>query len=282
VLHMRRIMTKILPKDKKKKIIFKKEEKFHDAWANSIDINTLMVDESFEACTAPENKLILKKLGNIRKKRILELGCGAGESSVYFAKKGAIVVATDLSSGMLKVVQKLAKKHHVHLKTTRCRSDKTPFADSSFDIVYAANLMHHVEHAPTLTEAYRVLKKRGIFVSYDPLAYNPLLNIYRKKATQVRTEDETPIKLSDLKKFKKIFSKVEYHATWLCALWIFIRFYLIEKVDPNKERYWKKILIEHKRLEKSYTRLERIDKVLFRLFPFLKRFGWNIVIIAKK
>jgi len=267
---------------KKTKQIFKKEEKFHDNWAHSININSLMVDESFEACTSPENRYILKKLGNLRGKKVLELGCGAGEASVYLAKKGAIVTATDLSNGMLIVVKKLAKKYKVKVNTVQCRSDKLPFPDASFDVVYAANLMHHVEHEPTLRESYRVLKKGGVFVSYDPLAHNPIINIYRKMAMGVRTEDEAPLKMRDIKGFKKIFSKVEYSTFWFFTLWIFIRFYLIERVNPNKERYWKKILIEHKRLEKTYKRLEKMDKILFKILPFMKKYCWNIVIIAKK
>lgn len=261
---------------------FKKEEKFHDHWADSIDLNCVMIDESFEACTSPENKFILKKLGKLKGKRILELGCGAGEPSIYFAKKGALVTATDLSTGMLKVVRKLSEKCGVEVQTVQCRSDKIPFPDSSFDIVYAANLLHHVEHEPTLREAYRVLKKNGLFVSYDPLAHNPIIKVYRRMATEVRTKDETPLKMADLKKFRKIFKKVDHTATWFFTLWIFLRFYLIERVHPNKERYWKKILIEHKRLEKSYKRLERLDNILFKVLPFMKRYCWNIVIIARK
>jgi ubiquinone/menaquinone biosynthesis C-methylase UbiE len=261
---------------------FKKEEKFHDGWAHSMDLNELMVDESFEACTSPENKYILKKLGNLHGKKVLELGCGAGEASVYFAKKGAIATATDISGGMLVVVKKLAKIHNVSVRTVKCRSDKIPFPDASFDIVYAANLLHHVKHESTLKESYRILKKGGIFVSYDPLAHNPLINIYRRIATKVRTEDETPLKIKDLRGFRKIFSKVEYNTFWFFTLWIFIRFYLIEKVDPNEERYWKKILVEHKRLKKTYDRLEKLDRVLFKILPFMKRYCWNIVVIARK
>jgi ubiquinone/menaquinone biosynthesis C-methylase UbiE len=260
----------------------KKEEKFHDEWAHSMNLKELMVDENFEACTSPENKYILKKLRSVHGKKILELGCGGGEASVYFAKKGAVVTATDLSGGMLEIVQKLAKKHKTKLTTIQCPSDKLPFEDSSFDIVYAANLMHHVQHEPTLLESHRVLKKGVIFVSYDPLAHNPLINIYRKKATKVRTEDETPLKMRDIKTFKRIFSKVEYNSFWLLTLWIFIRFYLIEKINPNKERYWKKILIEHKRLEKTYNRLEKMDRAILKAMPFMRRYCWNIVIIAKK
>lgn len=265
---------------KTKKILIK-EENFHDDWAEKIDINKVMIDESFKACTSPENRLILKKIGKIKNKKLLELGCGAGEASIYFAKKGALVTATDLSKGMLNVVNKLSLKHKVKVETVQCKSDKLPFEDSSFDIIYAANLLHHVDHEPTLKEVNRVLKKGGLFISWDPLDHNILINIYRRIATKVRTDDEQPLKMKDLKLFKKYFSKIEYDTTWFFTLWLFIKFYL-KGVNPNKERYWKKIIIEHKKLEKSYNRLDKVDKIFLRLFPFMKRYCWNIVIFARK
>ena len=100
-------------------IILQKEEKFHDEWAESIVIEDVKVDEFFEACTAPENRIIMKSMGDISGKKILELGCGAGEASVYMAKKGGDVVATDLSEGMLKVCLKLADIHNVKLQTKK-------------------------------------------------------------------------------------------------------------------------------------------------------------------
>jgi ubiquinone/menaquinone biosynthesis C-methylase UbiE len=262
--------------------ILDREEIFHDQWADSINIDDVIVDEFFEAATSPENRIIIKKLGDIKEKKILELGCGAGEASVYFAKKGAEVTATDISQGMLDVVQQVAKRHNATLSTKQSYSDNIDFADETFDIVYAANLLHHVDLASTLIEASRVLKKGGVFVSWDPIAHNPLINIYRKMATEVRTTDEHPIKMNQLKLFLKYFSSMETETTWLFTLWIFVKFYFIDRVHPNDERYWKKILTEHKRLEKLYYRLEKLDKLLLHLIPFLKRYCWNIVIIAKK
>lgn len=262
--------------------ILKKEEIFHDGWANSINLDEVMVDEFFEACTAPENKMIMERLGDVKGKKILELGCGAGEASVYFAKKGAIVTATDISSGMLAVVDALARKYGVLVITKQCYSHTIPFRDEEFDIVYAANLLHHVDIESALKEIKRVLKTGGSFVAWDPLAHNILINIYRRKATSVRTSDEHPIKIGQLRLFKKYFTKIDYSATWFLTLWIFLKFYLIDKIDPNKERYWKKILINHKKLEKTYLRLEKLDKALLKFFPFLKRYCWNIIIFATK
>jgi ubiquinone/menaquinone biosynthesis C-methylase UbiE len=241
-----------------------------------------MVDEFFEACTSPENKIIIKRLKDVRGKKILELGCGAGEASVYFAKKGAEVVATDISSGMLEVVKKVADKHGVIVATKQCYSHTLPFDDESFDIIYAANLLHHIELEPTLMEVKRVLKKGGVFASWDPLHHNPIINIYRRIAKDVRTEDEHPIRMSQLKIFKRLFSSVEIDSTWFFTLWIFIKFYFIDKVNPNKERYWKKILTDHRRLEKTYYRLEKLDNILVKVLPFMRRYFWNIIILCRK
>jgi ubiquinone/menaquinone biosynthesis C-methylase UbiE len=262
--------------------ILKREKGFHDSWAHTINIDEVMVDESFEASTSPENRFILSKLGDIKNKKILDLGCGAGEASVYFAKKGADVTAADISEGMLEIAKRLARKHNVTIHTKISSSDNIDLPDEKFDVVYAANLLHHVDIKSTLREISRVLKKGGVFASWDPVAHNPIINIYRRMATEVRTQDEHPIKMKQLKIFSEYFSNIEIETTWLFTLLIFVKFYLLDRVHPNEERYWKKILVEHKKLEKLYYNLEKLDKLFLRLFPFLKRYCWNIVIVATK
>ena len=56
----------------------------------------------------------------------------------------------------------------------------------------------------------RALKPGGMFFSYDPLAYNPLINVYRRMATAVRTPDESPLRISDIKLARKYFSRVQH------------------------------------------------------------------------
>jgi hypothetical protein len=52
-------------------------------------------------------------------------------------------------------------------------------------------------------------------------------------------------------------------------------------VNPNEERYWKKIILEQARLEPDYRRLEKLDTFLKKI-PFVKRFAWNIAVVAMK
>jgi ubiquinone/menaquinone biosynthesis C-methylase UbiE len=262
--------------------ILEREEAFHDEWAASVNIDSILVDESFESCTTPEGRQIKKWLGDLKGKTLLDLGCGLGEGAVYFAKQGAKVTAADLSSEMLEVVLRLATLHNVKLQTHKCTADSTLFPDNSFDVVYSGNLLHHVDVASTLKEVRRILKPGGVAVFCDPLVHNPLIQVYRRIAQDVRTEDEHPLSMSQLNLFRNEFRLVKYECFWFFTLWIFLRFLLIERVNPNKERYWKKIITEHSRLEPIYTPLEKWDKSFLKLMPFFKRYCWNIAIYCTK
>jgi hypothetical protein len=116
---------------------------------------------------------------------------------------------------------------------------------------------------------------------WEPLRHNPIINIYRRIATEVRTSDEKPLSIFFVDRVKKLFPEVKYDTFWLASLWILLRFFLIERVNPNKERYWKKILYEESRLRHTYYRLELIDFYLKKI-PLMKRLAWTLAIAAKK
>jgi ubiquinone/menaquinone biosynthesis C-methylase UbiE len=259
-----------------------KERRFHDAWAAAIDVDGIRVADYFEACTAPENRFILQQMGDIQGKLLLDLGCGAGENSVYFAKKGARCVATDYSPGMVDVALKLAAANRVTIEGQTANAMALDFADNTFDLVYASNLLHHIPDPKiALKEMHRVLKPGGKACFWDPLKHNPVINVYRRMATEVRTDDEMPLDINIVNYIKTLFSETAYDTFWIATLWIFLRFYLIERVDPNQERYWKKIIIEQERLAPSYQRLEQVDKALKKI-PLIKRLAWNIAVVATK
>ncbi|MCS6813888.1 MAG: class I SAM-dependent methyltransferase [Cyanobacteria bacterium] len=259
-----------------------REREFHDAWAAAIDVDGIRVHDYFEVCTAPENRFILRHLGDVTGKRLLDLGCGAGENSVYFALQGAQCTAADYSPGMVEVAQRLAQANGVTIEGAVINAMDLDFPDNSFDIVYIANLLHHLpEPMAAITEAHRILKPGGRLCFWEPLKHNPVINVYRRLATSVRTEDEMPLDIAIVRQVQQRFQRVQWDTFWLATLWIFLQFYLIERVDPNQERYWKKIILEHQRLKPLYSRLERIDRLLKRI-PGLRRFAWNLAVVATK
>ncbi|MBN1257108.1 MAG: methyltransferase domain-containing protein [Planctomycetes bacterium] len=257
------------------------EADFHDEWAENIDPTEIDIQTFFEGATSPENRFLVQHLGEVKGKQFLELGCGAGEASVYFATRNACCTATDNSPGMLQVVGKLAAKYGVTVKRKLMNAEAIAFPDNSFDIVYAANLLHHVNPTTTLREMHRVLRPGGMACCWDPLRHNPIINIYRRMADQVRTKNEHPLDIKIVKEIEGLFARVSWDTFWLATLWIFLRFYLIERIHPNQERYWKKIIREEPRLRPSYNRLEKLDRLLKKI-PATKRFAWNLAFVATK
>ncbi|MBF0146475.1 MAG: class I SAM-dependent methyltransferase [Magnetococcales bacterium] len=260
-----------------------RERAFHDDWSEVIDPATVLVDETFSACTSPEPQWIWRRMGDVRGKRLLELGSGAGEGAVFFAKQGASVVATDISPKMLELVKNVARHHGVSVETQTCSADDlSVLPAASFDFVYAANLLHHVDIEQCLDQVKRVLKPGGMAAFWDPVAHNPVINIYRRMASGVRTIDEHPIRYSQFGWFRARFPRVEVRFFWLSALLIFVKFYLIDRVHPNEDRYWKRILTHEAELRAWYKPLAFLDRIVLGVMPILGWMCWNIGIVVWK
>ncbi len=260
----------------------KKERKFHDEWANSEEVEKIDVRASNEVCTAPEMRYIIKRLGNIKGKRLLDVGCGLGEASVYFAMQGADVTSSDLSLGMLDATSRLAQANSVNVKQHLASAENMKLSsDTKFDIIYAGNLLHHVDIEGTISRIKPHLATGGVLVTWDPLAYNPAINIYRSIATDVRTPDEHPLKWKDIKLFHKHFGIVEKRYFWLSTLIIFIIMAIPQRRNPNKERFWKVVVQEGNKWAWLYRPLESLDRLLLAIFPPLRLLCWNLVIVCK-
>jgi SAM-dependent methyltransferase len=255
------------------------EEGFHDKWAMDTNVASIDVYKRNESITAPEMRYIKQTMGSLNGKKLLDVGCGLGEASVYFAINGADVTSVDISEGMLQVVDRLAARYRVRVRTGKFDIEKLSFEDK-FDIVYAGNLFHHIDIEPAIKRFASLLKYNGSLISWDPLSYNPIINMYRFIAKKVRTSDEHPLKARDIALFKKYFSNVKIKYFWLSSLMIFVCMAVVERRDPNKERFWKAVVDEGDKWAWLYKPLEAIDGLILKLFPFLGLLCWNIVVIA--
>lgn len=260
-----------------------KERAFHDAWAARTSLSEIRVFDAFENITAQENRFIRAQMGEIRDLRVLDVGAGFGESSVYFACQGARVTANDISPVMLERCTELAEQYGVTVSPLLSPPDRFDFGESRFDVVYGANVLHHLDDIRSfLVAVERALAPGGRFFFFDPLAYNPVINVYRRLATDVRTEDERPLRFGHLKIFEEVFGGVSHREFWLTTLLLFLKYFLIERVHPNEDRYWKRILREDPgRIAWWFRPLLRLDGLLLRL-PLVRRLAWNIVIWGRK
>jgi len=259
-----------------------REAAFHDEWASTMDPDTMLVDETFSSVTAVENQHILERFGTLRGTRVLDYGCGAAEAGVYFAKQGADVVGIDVSPGMLAVAKKLAEHHGVAIETREVTENRIPADAGEFDLIYGNGVLHHVDLSIARPELARILKPTGKGCFIEPLTYNPVIEVYRRIADTVRTPDEHPLSFKDIASFRQSFDDVSHREFWLSALAVFMRFYAWERVDPKKERYWKKIYTDADRLRGFYMPLRKLDEAILRRVPALGRLCWNTVITVAR
>jgi SAM-dependent methyltransferase len=263
-------------------VIRSREAAFHDDWANQTPVEDVRVRECFEAPTALENRFILERMGSLRGKTVLDIGSGLGESSVYFALQGARVTTVDISPMMVEKALALGKRYGVELEGIVSGGEDLEVPAGQSDFVYIANTIHHVSDRQRLfAQMNRALKLGGMFFSIDPLAYNPLINVYRRMATKVRTPDETPLTSADVALARKHFSNVGHREFWLCGLSLFVKYYLLDRLHPNADRYWKRILRESPESLRWWMPLRSVDSALTRV-PLLRWMAWNTVMWGTK
>jgi ubiquinone/menaquinone biosynthesis C-methylase UbiE len=108
----------------------------------------------------------LRLLGDVKEKDVVELGCGGGQCSIAFAKKGARVIGVDISERQLAYARKLASKEKVHVKFIKADiEDLSIIPDGSQDLVFSAYAFQYVKNLKEgFDEVYSILKSGGIFV----------------------------------------------------------------------------------------------------------------------
>lgn len=106
--------------------------------------------------------------------RALEIGSGTGYLSLNMMLAGMIdeVVCTDISEGMLSVVEASAERLGLgdRVTTVHTEAEGLPFEDESFDIVFGHAIIHHLpDLQESFNEFFRVLKPGGkVFFAGEP------------------------------------------------------------------------------------------------------------------
>lgn len=107
-----------------------------------------------------ERRTFLERLRAEGKTRLLEIGAGTGQDSVYFAETGLDVVATDLTPEMVA----FCREKGLDARVMDALNLDLP--DASFDAVWSINCLLHVPNADmpdALAEIARVMHPEGLF-----------------------------------------------------------------------------------------------------------------------
>ena len=144
-----------------------------------------------ETIPAPNSfaRRAFKRFGR-QNKTLLDLGCGDGRDSLYFARKGLHVTALDFSETGIRALK-------ANNKNIRCLVGdirKMRFKPGSFDIVYAHLSLHYFDDRMTsriFEMLFRTLKKKGLLFVKCKSTDDALFGKGRKVAENVYCKGHT-------------------------------------------------------------------------------------------
>ena len=199
----------------------------------------------------------------VQSKDVLDYGCGtsnlAGKVSNFKPKK---LVAIDISEEAIKKAKSETKseENKIDYRVENCENSN--LSSDAFDIIYGLGILHHLNLNKSLKELSRILKKGGIILFAEPMATNPIINIYRKFTPKARSVDEHPLVFQDIKLIESMFKNVEAKYYGFLTL-IFFPFY---KSPENS---------------KLFRFISGIDRMILKT-KYLRFLAWSVLVKAEK
>ena len=115
-------------------------------------------------------------LGDVRDRRVLEVGCGAAQCARWLLAAGADPVALDLSAAMLLRGREVGAATGLAVPLIQADATRLPFADASFDIACSAYgaVPFVADSGAVMAEVARVLRPGGrwVFSVTHPLRWS--------------------------------------------------------------------------------------------------------------
>ena len=202
-------------------------------------------------------------LGDLRGRDVLDFGCGGGWISRLLATAGARVTAFDVSiEGCLLTGAKLKAGGFHSGSIAVMDGHYLGFRNESFDAVFIAGVLHHMNILKVAQELHRVLKPGGRVVFYEPLNYGALMWALRQTWLRLKglkeyetTEHEEQLREEDLAGFKSVFAR--HHIR---------KFNFVAKTNRLRNRFGP-----------LASGLRWTDYVLLSSVPFFRRYCTSIV-----
>lgn len=193
----------------------------------------------------------------------LEVCCGTGANCYRVASAVKSITGLDISDKRVQEAQKKADESPFsNIKFVNGDAQNPPFPDQSFDTIFGAGALHHIDLNAISAGMSRLLRPGGKAIFIEPLAHNPIFEGYRRLTPADRSKDERALFKSDLDivgKHLKLVDATFFGLTTLAAV-------------PFQRLSFGKSL---------RGGLKVFDDALFKL-PGMKWMAWQVVLIFEK
>jgi SAM-dependent methyltransferase len=156
-------------------------------------------------------------LGDIRGRRVLDFGCGAGENALLLARRGARVVGVDISESLIEIARRRLRANGLDGRAEFVvgSAHDLPFSRDAFDVVLGIAILHHLDLMAASREIHRVLRPEGRAIFQEPVRDSALVRRVRSwipyQAPDV-SPFERPLTTPELDGFSRPFSNYAIRA----------------------------------------------------------------------
>jgi SAM-dependent methyltransferase len=246
------------------------EERFHDEKTRQRGQPASRMDFYDAGVNEEHSRILFEVVGDLHGKRVLDFGCGPGQTSRDCASRGATRVdGFDISNENVLLARKNAARDGLDNRVffRHMAAESIDYADGSFDVVIGKAILHHTDLRRTSWQVHRVLRPGGTAYFLEPLAHNPFLNLFRLLTPWRRTPTERPLLIEDLNLFCPYFDSIECRGFYLLPILANVLLLL----TGRRSLYAKTMRV-----------LFRWEKPLLMRFPFLQKYCWTALLIFRK
>lgn len=190
-------------------------------------------------------KYILSKEEITNEKKILDVGCGTGQTAAYIAKKFRCnVTALDVHPEMIKKARRRFTNQSLPINVVEGSVENVPFEQEMFDIVLVESVIVFTDVTKTLAELKRILNHDGVLYAIE----------------MVLESNSEQLSLNAIKDFygvPEIFTEQEWEQAFRNAGFTSIKIekYEIDEADFNLEQAPEFELSNNENMDEYYAML---------------------------
>ena len=155
----------------------------------------------------------LRHFGDVSGAKLLDMGCGNGSTSLYFAEKGAHVVSIDISEVAINGLRQFCTENKINnITPIKCSAFDIPVL-GEFDFVFGNMILHHLEPFEVFSDVLRKsIASGGKAFFHENNAFSNLLIWFRNNLIgkygipKYGDEDEFPLMQTEREMLQKNFS----------------------------------------------------------------------------
>lgn len=123
--------------------------------------------DNFAAKDAENRYALVDAVKDIKIKKILDVGCGAGQEMLPFVERtDAFCVGIDVAEEFGQIGREFFQKQSYENRVSfvRSRGESLPFAEDSFDVVLCRVALPYMNNRQAISEISKVLRPGGVFL----------------------------------------------------------------------------------------------------------------------